>query len=100
MKLHKKAHLISFAQRWEKQLLSLMHRFSKDQNVRQVRNRVTRNNQKFVFKSETRIGTKYEKSPFYQGTTLWNSLSQELQFCDNTSMFEIAVSKQYKVFRG
>ena len=32
-----------------------------------------------VFKTETKIGTKYEKSAFYQGTKLWNNLSREIQ---------------------
>ena len=57
-KLHKKAHLLSLKQRWEKQLLSLMYIYLTNENVRLVRDRVTRNMDKFVFKTETRIGTK------------------------------------------
>ena len=100
IKLHKKAHLISVEQRWERQLLSLMYRYSKYENVRHVPGRITRNNQKFFFRTETRIGTKYENSPFYRGTILWNNLPKELQFCDNISMFKIAIAKQYKVFKS
>ena len=52
-KLHKKAHLLSLEQRWGKQLLSLMYIYSKQENVRLIRESVTRANEKFVFKTET-----------------------------------------------
>ena len=99
-KLHKKAHLLSLKQRWEKQLLSLMYIYSTKENVRLVRDRVTRNIDKFVFKTETRIGTKYENSPFYRGTILWNSLSKELQFADDIHIFKTEIAKMYKVFKN
>ena len=96
-KLHKKAHLLNLDQRWEKQLLSSMYIYSKCDNVRLVRERVTRANEKFVFKTETKIGTKYQNSPFYYGTTLWNNLSKEIQCSDNIFMFKKEITKQYKI---
>ena len=41
--------------------------------------RETRNAAKIIFKVPTRITPKYEKSPFYIGTKLWDGLSSELQ---------------------
>ena len=74
--LHKKAKLLSLEQRRQKQLLILMYIYSKAENVQYIPKRST---DKFVFKTETNIGTKYEKSGFYQGTKLWNNLSREIQ---------------------
>ena len=100
VKLHKKARLLSLEQRWEKQLLGLMYGYSNLDDVWLVRERVTRNNQKFVFKTETRFGPKYENSPFYRGTVLWNKLQKDVQLSDNVFMFKIGIAKQYKTFRG
>ena len=97
-KLHKKACLIGLRQRWEKQLLILMYHCSKCENVRYIGERVTRTNQKFVFKTETRIGSKYENSPFYRGTVLWNKLPKDTRFSENLSMFKMNIGKMYKVF--
>ena len=99
-KLHKKARLLSLSQRWEKQLLSLMYHCSKHENVRKIGERVIRYNQKFVFKTETRIGSKYENSPFYKGTVLWNKLAKDTQFLGNIFMFKIEIGKLYRVYRG
>ena len=68
--------------------VAVMYIHSTNENVRLVRDRVTRNMDKFVFKTETRIGTQYENSPFYRGTTLWNMLSKELQFADDIHVFK------------
>ena len=70
--LHNKAKLLSLNQRRQKQLLILMYIYSKEDNVQLIPARNTHNANKFVFKTETKIGTKYENSPFYKGTKLWN----------------------------
>ena len=56
-----------------------MYNHSKLKNVRHIADRITCNDNKFVFKTENRIGTEYETSPFYRGTKLWNKLSNEVQ---------------------
>ena len=33
---------------------------------------------KYVFKVETKIGTKYSNSPYYKGTLLWDKLDKDL----------------------
>ena len=47
---------------------------------RKVTNRPTRQQGKYVFKTDTKIGNKYEKSPYYIGTKLWDKLPTETQF--------------------
>ena len=62
--------------------------------------RNTRNANKFVFKTETKIGSKYENSPFYKGTKLWNGLNQEIQYSDNKWIFKSHINKVYKKYKN
>ena len=47
-----------------------------------VTNVNTRSQTKYVFKTETKIGRKYEKSSYYLGTILWNGLDRETKDSD------------------
>ena len=38
-----------------------------------------RNANKFIFKTDFKIGSKCENSPFYKGTKLWNVLNRDTQ---------------------
>ena len=83
IELHRQAKLLSLCQRREKQLLILMYKLSKKGILRKITNRATRQQEKYVFRTETKIGKKYEESPFYQGTKLWDKLTKETQFSEN-----------------
>ena len=48
----------------------------------------TRSQQKYVFKVDAKIGNKYERSPYYVGTRLWNKLSKDIQFAENVFVFK------------
>ena len=61
--------------------------------------RQTRMANKFVFETESKIGTKYENSPFYRGTKLWNLLSSDIQFSENRWVFKAKIAKMYKTYR-
>ena len=65
--------------------------------VGNIAERVTCNNNTIVLKTEAKIGTKYENSPLYRGTKLWNSLSKYIK--NLTFTFKTPVSKFYKVFK-
>ena len=41
---------------------------------RKQRNRLLRSNEKYISKTDRKIGTKYQRSPYYIGTLLWNEL--------------------------
>ena len=51
----------------------LMYKLSKNVENIKVYARNTRQQIKFEFKVDSRIGTKYQNSPFYKGCKLYNS---------------------------
>ena len=99
-KLHQKATILSLEQRREKQVLMLMYVYSKNDNVRRITGRETRLADKFVFKTDTKIGTKYENSPFYRGTKLWDKLEKDVQLCDNRWAFKKFLLPLYKNYKN
>ena len=71
--MHKNANLISLEQRRCKQILSLMYKLSKNPENRKIGNRNTRQQEKYIFKTDSKIGTKYSNSPYYKGTKMWDT---------------------------
>ena len=67
--------------------MMLMCIHSQNNNVRQIGIRETRSANKFIFKTDARVGSKYENSPFYRGTRLWNKLEQNVQFSEDRWIF-------------
>ena len=98
-KLHGKCKILSLEQRMQKQLLWLMYLLSKDANLIKTLTRETRSTSKITFKVPTRITPKYENSPFYIGTKLWNELSREIQHCNNVYEFKKEIYKKYPVYK-
>ena len=98
--LHNKAKLLSLGQRRKKQLLMLMYVYSKEENVQHIHARVTQNANMFIFKTESKIGAKYENSPFYKGTKLWDSLNCDTQYPDNKWIFKSHMNKLYKKYKN
>ena len=70
-----KCKILSLEQRMRKQILWIMFLLSKEENLIEVPVRDTRAATKHVSKVPNRITPKYEKSPFYIGTKLWDELS-------------------------
>ena len=97
-KLHEKAHLISLEQRRAKQTLILMYKLSKNEINRKVPARITRAGNKFIFRVDTKIGTKYANSPFYKGTLLWDKLSENVQKSESVFVFKQEINKLYNTF--
>ena len=97
-KLHKKSNLLSLEQRRMKQVLVIMYKLSKDIKNRKVTNRVTRTSNKFIFHTDTKIGTKYASSPFYKGTLIWDKLPEETQLAENIFQFKKDINRLYKTF--
>ena len=79
-----------------KQILWLMYLLSKEDNLIRILARKTRNAAKIVFKVPHRITPKYEKSPFYIGTTLWDGLSIDIQHAKND--FRKNIDKKYNKY--
>ena len=77
-------------------VLASLH--GKNNENRKAANRQTRQNEKYVFRTDTKIGMKYAMSPFYKGTKLWHKLSRDIQFSDTTFTFKTHLKNQYTVF--
>ena len=99
MDLNKEAKLFSLEQRREKQLFILMYKLSKRGVARQITNRNTRIQQKYVFKTDVKIGKKYEKSPYHNRTQMWDKLTRERQFAENIIEFKKKISTLYKNYK-
>ena len=82
-----------------KQLLWLMYLLSKDVNLLRATVRETRNALKIVFKVPTRMTPKFEKSPFYIGTKLWDELSNNEQRAENVYVFKKEIDKLYSRYK-
>ena len=96
--LHKKAKILSLEQRRAKQLLILMYKLSKNDENRAIANHITRKHTKYVFKVETKIGTKYSNSPYYKGTLLWEKLDTETLDLECLVLFKKILDKLYNKF--
>ena len=51
-----------------------------------------------VFKVDAKIGKKYERSPYFIGTRLWNKLSKDIQNSENVYVFKNKVARLYKCY--
>ena len=97
--LHKEAKILSLGQRREKLLLTLMFKIPQKGILRKVANRATRQQDKYVFKTDTKIGKKYEeKKNYYIGTKLWDNLPKETQFADNIHEFKKRILPLYEAY--
>ena len=96
VELHNKAKLASLEQRRCVQLLSLMFKISKIEENRAVAVRMTRQQVKYVFRLDNRVGTKYSHSPYYVGSMLWDKLPRDIQFAESNFQFKDHVKKYTK----
>ena len=96
--LHNSIELLSLEQRRQIQVLKLMYSHARKGKSRAITNVNTRSQTKYVFKTEIKIGKKYEKSPFYLGTRLWNSLDKETQESDSIYSFKRKIQGIYKKY--
>ena len=58
------------------------------------------NAEKYVFKIDRKIGTKYQHSPFYKGTLLWNDLSADIQFSRDIFEFKKLIARKYMIYEN
>ena len=96
--LHEKCNILSLEQRMRKQILWLMYILSKDVNSLRIPPRETRNASKIVFKLPTSITPKYERSPFYIGTKLWDELPMDVQKLNSVFEFKKEIGKRYRKY--
>ena len=75
--LHDSIGLLSLEQRTQKQLLNLMFNQANNGGSREITNVNTRRQAKYVFKLDSTMGGKYQKSLFFLGTRLWDNFDKE-----------------------
>ena len=75
-----------------------MYKLSQKGILRKINDRPTRQQEKYVFKTDTKIGKKYERSPYYQETLLWDRLPKETQFAENIFEFKKRLLSLYKEY--
>ena len=100
LELHKKkkSKILGLKQLMHKQLLWIMFVLSRDETYLRKAPRETRSAQKLVFKVPTKILPVYERSPYYQGVKLWDSLDKEIQKKENVILFKKEIEKLYKEY--
>ena len=54
--------------------------------------------EKYNFRIDSKIGTKYSNSLYYKGTKLWDKLNNDVQFSDNIHVFKSKIEGQYNKF--
>ena len=96
--LHEKAKLSSLYQRWDKQLLMMMHTVSTEEENILIPERQTRQATKIVFKQQKLVSKRYMKSPYIRGINLWGKLTGDTQRLDNKFEYKQAISCSYSVY--
>ena len=59
-----------------------------------------RSNDKYIFKIDSKIGTKYQRSQYYKGTSLWNDidLPKDVQFAGSIYEFKKLAKRRYRKY--
>ena len=94
--LHTQAKLLSLDQRRQIQLLSLMYNYKDTVNPVRIYPRNTRGANRYRFNIEKCNTVKYQNSPYFRGSKLWDMLLKSSTEC--TSLFEFkAVIKKVEI---
>ena len=92
--LHVKCNIKILSKRRDIQLLSLIHKWSRDiSNVVPPERQRTRGDSKIKLKVDRPRLTAYRKSPLYRGKILWDVLDQNIQKIDKAVTFRKKVAK-------
>ena len=85
--LHTRNHVVPLQVTRDRQLLCLMHKWSKDHTNVVVPPRLLRGNNKIRLKHMRVKKDIYSKSPLYRGVPLWNDLDPNTQSIEKTAAF-------------
>ena len=99
-KIHDSVHvsLLSLEQRRQKQLLNIMFIQASNGKARAITNINTRSQNKYVFKVPTKVGHKYQKSSYFLGKRLWESLDKTTQDLPCRYAFKKHIDSLYKKY--
>ena len=89
---------IGLEQRRQKQVFSIMFTHAKKGRSRKVSNRNTRSQTKYVFQVPAKMCQKYQRSPYYLGTRLWDLLDKTTQDLPCKYSFKKHIETLYKKY--
>ena len=96
--MHRQAKLLSLEQRRQKQLLSLMFIYkNRHDDIGRIHARNTRGANVYSFVRERYNNVKYENSPYYKGSLLWDSLSVETRRIISLNDFKKSISQYINI---
>ena len=94
-KMHDSISLLSLEQQRQKQLLSIMLNHVQKGESRSVTNVNTRSQTEYVFKTDVKMGRKYQNLPYFLGIRLWDSLDKSTQDLPFKFMFKRKIETLY-----
>ena len=97
-KIHDSVSLLSLEQRRQKQLLNMMFIQASKGKSSAITNINTRSQNKYVFKLPTKLGHKYQKSSYFLGKRLWDSLDKTTQDLPCKYAFKKHIDSLYKKY--
>ena len=97
-RLHHISRVNNFSLRRDIQLLNIMFLFKSCDKYKKESTRVTRNIDRFIFKTDIVHKEVHSKSPFYCGVALWNQTPLECQNLIEGRTFKIAIKKHLNIY--
>ena len=76
--MHREGSLVSLEQRRKVQMLGLMYVYKNFVNVERIFAKNTRQGNRYNFRVENYQSSKYKKSPYFKGSVLWDTLSNDV----------------------
>ena len=96
--LHKKAHLISIYQRWDRQLAVIMYDEARHDDNIAVPVRATRQALKMNLKQYKLHNKRYTNSPYIRGKRLWDSLPLDIQRLPSKFEFKGKIKSRFEKY--
>ena len=98
--LHREACLVSLEQRRKSQLLGLMYVYKNGHNVERIFARNTCQRDRYHFITDTYQSGKYQNSPYFKGTVLWDSLPADIILLPTLIEFKTKIKRLFSPFNG
>ena len=96
--MHREACLVSLEQRRKTQLLGLMYIYKNFHNVERTFERNTRQGNRYHFITDAYQSGKYQRSPYYKGTLLWDSLPADIIILPTLLEFKVRLKRLFSPF--
>ena len=96
--LHERCKIISLEQRRGIQSLLIMYKKSKDFTMHKVFPRNMRRSTHTVFKTDSKEGGLYKRSPYFQGAKLWDALPNDVIELPDIFTYKAMLKRMNRVY--